>query len=84
MVKSKTMSVRIDPEIHEMVVEECNIRGCTANEFLDDAILHELEDKTEVLQDRPDEPEKPESPVMEIGKVYDDDGNVVGTIRSNS
>jgi len=33
---TKTMSVRIEPEIHEMVVEECNIRGCTANEFLDD------------------------------------------------
>jgi len=80
MVKSKTMSVRIDPEIHEMVVEECNIRGCTANEFLDDAILHELEDKTEVLSDRPNEPEILSNLEVNLGKVYDENGNLVGTI----
>ena len=83
MVKSKTMSVRIDPEIHEMVIEECNIRGCKANEFLSDAITHELEDNTEVLSDRPDKPELPKilsNLNVELGKVYDEDGNVVGTI----
>ena len=80
MVKSKIMSVRIDPEIHEMVVEECNIRGCTANEFLDDAILHELEDKTEVLSDRPNEPEILSNLEVNLGKVYDENGNLVGTI----
>ncbi len=80
---TKTMSVRIEPEIHEMVVEECNIRGCTANEFLDDAILHELEDRTEVLSDRPNEPESPKTLSnlnVELGKVYDENGNLVGTI----
>ena len=80
MMKSKTMSVRINPEIHEMVVEECNIRGCTANEFLDDAILHELEDKTEVLSDRPNEPEILSNLEVNLGKVYDENGNLVGTI----
>ena len=77
---TKTMSVRIEPEIHEMVVEECNIRGCTANEFLDDAILHELEDKTEVLSDRPNEPEILSNLEVNLGKVYDENGNLVGTI----
>jgi len=77
------MSVRIEPEIHEMVVEECNIRGCTANEFLDDAITHELEENTVVLSDRPEEPESTKilsNLNVELGKVYDEDGNVVGTI----
>ena len=81
------MSVRMEPEIHEMVVEECNIRGCTANEFLDDAITHELEDKTEVLSDQPNEPESTKilsNLNVELGKVYDENGNIVGTISQKS
>ena len=87
MVKSKTMSVRIDPEIHEMVIEECNIRGCKANEFLSDAITHELEENTVDLTDRDEEPESTKilsNLNVELGKVYDENGNIVGTISQKS
>ena len=43
MPKTKTMSVRLEPELHEQIIDECNIRGCKPNEFLTEAINHELE-----------------------------------------
>ena len=79
MSKSKTMSVRIEPELHEDIIEECNIRGCKPNDFLEEAIRHELEE----IEPESD-PRILENLQVELGKVYDEDGDLVGLIGENS
>ena len=73
------MSVRIESDLHEEIIEECNIRGCKPNDFLEDAIRHELEEI-----EPESEPRILENLQVEFGKVYDEDGNLVGTIGKNS
>jgi len=79
MTKTKTMSVRIEPDLHEEIIEECNIRGCKPNDFLEEAIRHELEGN-----EPESEPRIFEDLQVEYGKVYDEEGNLIGTIGKNS
>jgi len=79
MSKSKTMSVRMESDLHEEIIEECNIRGCKPNDFLEEAIRHELEEI-----EPESEPKFMENLQVELGKVYDEDGNLVGIIGKNS
>jgi len=80
MPKTKTMSVRLEPELHEQIIDECNIRGCKPNEFLTEAINHELDE----IEPESEEPKILSNLDVNLGKVYDDDGNLVGTIGKNS
>jgi len=87
MPKTKTMSVRLEPGLHEQIIDECNIRGCKPNEFLTEAINHELEEiapESEEIENESEEPKILSNLGVNLGKVYDEDGNLVGTIRKNS
>ena len=75
-MSTTSITVRLDSTVLQEIDSKCNTELCTRSDFIKKAISEAL--NTEI------EPENPPKRKMEIGKVYDDDGNIVGTIRQSS
>jgi len=85
----KTVSTKLENRIHDKFLELCNNEGKCQSEFLRDMIetlCEDCSDDNEPLahtdlevEDVKPEPVTNEPAVMAHGKIYDDDGNLVGT-----
>ena len=95
---SKTVSAKIPNNQHEELRERCNQLGCSINEFIENSIdmglngtsefqfdpeESEIEPKSEEIENESD-PKILSNLDVNLGKVYDEDGNIVGTIGKNS
>lgn len=88
--KTKPTSVRFDNDLLEELDQRCSKVGCSRNDFIKNSVEfaitqqsdfdfgdEEEESKEEpmiIVEDVPDDPIP-----MAHGKIYDDDGNLVGT-----
>jgi len=89
--KIKPTSVRLDKDLLEEVDQRCDKVGCSRNNFIKNSVEFAITQTSdfdfgddEEMDETKEEPEKPEilsNLNVELGKVYDEDGNVVGTIR---
>ena len=85
---SRTVSARIPPDLHEELRERCNQIGESINDFVKASIEFALYqatdfdfgDESDEIQSESEHPKILSNLNVELGKVYDEDGNVIGTI----
>ncbi|NDB63930.1 MAG: hypothetical protein EB170_08755 [Nitrosopumilaceae archaeon] len=89
------MSARITNQIHEKLIERCNLLGCSMNEYLNGAIELGLNGSTQqdlgIDLDVSDEEESRldnQTPKLnlsvEYGKITDAEGNLIGYVKGFS
>ena len=80
---TKTVSARITKEIHEKLVDKCNLIGCTVNDYLNGAIELAMTGSTEQdlgdefdegLPPQPEQKSTNEIPTAKNVRVSYDDG----------
>ena len=88
--KTKPTSVRFDNDLLEELDQRCSKVGCSRNDFIKNSVEFAITNKSnfdfgDEEEESEDEPkiiveEVPKDPIpMAHGKIYDDDGNLVGT-----
>ena len=87
--KTKPTSVRFDSDLLEELDQRCSEVGCSRNDFIKNSVEFIINDSSDFdfggEEEESIEPEIkvediPEDPIpMAHGKIYDDDGNLVGT-----
>ncbi len=88
--KTKPTSVRFDNDLLEELDQRCSKLGCSRNDFIKNSVEFAITQQSDFdfgdeVEESEDEPkiiveEVPEDPIpMAHGKIYDDDGNLVGT-----
>lgn len=98
-MKSKTSSVRLLKETYDDIDSICDDIGCTRNDWIKEAIDEKLEGKKSQDQEPKPEPKIFDcrdgnlyhdgklfgscANHLSLGKVYDDDGNLVGRTRDS-
>jgi len=72
---TNTVSARISRELHEEMIENCNKRGCSVNDYIKNAIENQLE--LEASDDEPKEEKKSKIKFEDKKPYYDSLGNWV-------
>jgi len=88
--KTKPTSVRFDNDLLEELDQRCEKIGCSRNDFIKNSVEFAITQQSDFdfgdeEEESENEPkiiveEVPKDPIpMAHGKIYDDDGNLVGT-----